>query len=54
MPPEGGIWVITVKEKKVVIKHISADLIIVNPLTKSMPPMKFKDHVDRMKIVSSL
>ena len=43
-----------VKEKKVVIEHISTELMIVDPLTKGMPPMKFKDHVDRMEIVSSL
>ena len=43
-----------VKEKKVVIEHISTELMIANPLTKGMPPMKFKDHVDKMGIVSSL
>ena len=42
------------KEKQVVIEHISTELMIVDPLTKGMPPMKFKDHVDRMGIVSSL
>ena len=41
-----------VKEKQVVIEHISIELMIVDPLTKGMPPMKFKDHVDRMGIVS--
>ena len=43
-----------VKEKQVVIEHISTELMIADPLTKGMPPMKFKDHVDRMRIVSSL
>ena len=43
-----------VKEKQVVIEHISNELMIVDPLTKGMPPMKFKDHIDRMRIVSSL
>ena len=43
-----------VKEKQVVIKHISTELMIADPLTKGMTPMKFKDHVDRMGIVSSL
>ena len=43
-----------VKEKQVVIEHISTELMIVDPLTKGMPPMKFKDHVDIMGIVSSL
>ncbi|RVX13557.1 hypothetical protein CK203_021005 [Vitis vinifera] len=33
-----------VKEKKVVIEHISTELMIVDPLTKGMPPLKFKDH----------
>ena len=37
-----------VKEKKMVIEHISTELMIVDPLTKCMPPMKFKDHVDKM------
>ena len=43
-----------VKEKKVIIEHISTDMMIVDPLTKGMPPMKSKDHVDKMRIVSSL
>ena len=43
-----------VKEKQVVIEHISTELMIVGSLTKGMPPMKFKDHVNRMGIVSSL
>ena len=43
-----------VKEKKAVIEHISNELMIANPLTKGMSPMKFKDHVDKMRIVSSL
>ena len=34
-----------VKEKQVVIEHISIGLMIADPLTKGMPPMKFKDHV---------
>ena len=43
-----------VKEKQVVIEHISTELMIVDPLTKGMPPMKFKDHVNRIGIVFSL
>ena len=43
-----------VKEKQVVIEHISTELMIADPLTKGMPSMKFKDHVDKMGIVSSL
>ena len=43
-----------VKEKQVVIEHISTKLMIADHLTEGMPPMKFKDHVDKMGIVSSL
>ena len=41
-----------VKEKIVVIEHVSTKLMIANPLTKSMPPLKFKDHVDRLGLGS--
>ena len=41
-----------VKEKTVVIEHISTKLKIVDPLTKDMPPLKFKDHVDRLRLGS--
>ena len=34
-----------VKEKKVVIEHVNTELMIVDPLTKGMPPKNFKDHV---------
>ena len=37
-----------VKETKVVIEYISTELMIVDPLTKGMPPFRFKDHVERM------
>ena len=37
-----------VKEKKVIIEHISTELMIADPLTKGMPPLKFKDHVKKM------
>ena len=36
-----------VKEKKVVIEHVSTELMIVDPLTKGMPPIRFKDLVDK-------
>ncbi|RVW92737.1 Copia protein [Vitis vinifera] len=39
-----------VKEKKVVIEHISTELMIADPLTKGMPPLKFKDHDIRLKV----
>nr|CAN61535.1 hypothetical protein VITISV_030616 [Vitis vinifera] len=41
-----------VKEKKVVIEHISIELMIADPLTKGMPPLKFKDHVMNMGLSS--
>ena len=41
-----------VQEKKVVIEYVSTELMIVDPLTKGMPPLKFKDHVDRMGLGS--
>ena len=43
-----------VKEKKVVIEHISIELMIIDPLTKGMPPLRFKDHVVRMGLSSIL
>jgi hypothetical protein len=41
-----------IKEKKVVIEHISTELMIVDPLTKGMPSLKFKDHVVDMGLGS--
>ena len=41
-----------VKDKKIVIEHISTELTIANPLTKGMPPFRFKDHVERMRLGS--
>ena len=43
-----------VKEKKVAIEHISTELMIADPLTKGMPPLKFKDHVEKMGLGSTL
>ncbi|RVW30282.1 Retrovirus-related Pol polyprotein from transposon TNT 1-94 [Vitis vinifera] len=43
-----------VKEKKVVIEHISTELMIADPLTKGMPPLKFKDHVMNMGLSSPM
>jgi len=43
-----------VKDKKVIIEHISTELMTVDPLTKGMPPFKFKDHVERMELGSTL
>ncbi|KAL0455815.1 UNVERIFIED_CONTAM: Retrovirus-related Pol polyprotein from transposon TNT 1-94 [Sesamum latifolium] len=39
-----------VKEGKVVIEHISTELMLADPLTKGMPLKNFKDHVARMGI----
>ena len=43
-----------VKEKKVVIEHVSIELMIANPLTKGILQLKYKDHVDRMRLGSIL
>ena len=43
-----------VKEKKMVIEHISIELMIADPLTKGMLSMKSKDDVGIIGIVSSL
>ena len=37
-----------VNDKTMVIEHGSTKLMIVDPLTKSMPSSKFKDHIDHM------
>ena len=43
-----------VKDKKVVIEHISTELMIADPLTKGMPPKNVKDHVVRMRLGSMM
>ena len=43
-----------VKQKKVVIEHVSTELMIVDPLTKGMPPKKFRDHVINMGLESMM
>ena len=43
-----------VKEKKVVIEYVSTELMIADPLTKGMPPKKFKDHVISMGLGSMM
>jgi hypothetical protein len=37
----------------VIIKHIYIELMITNPLTKSIPPFKFKNHAVKMRLSSS-
>ncbi|XP_073045794.1 secreted RxLR effector protein 161-like [Primulina eburnea] len=41
-----------VKDKKLLIEHISIELMIADPLTKGMSPLKFKDHTERMRLGS--
>ena len=41
-----------VKEKKVVIEHVSTKLMLSDPLTKGLRPLRFKDHVGRMRLGS--
>ena len=43
-----------VKELKVVIEHISTELMIVDSLTKGMPLKYFKDHVVQMGLGSTM
>ena len=43
-----------VKEKKLVIKHISTESMLVDPLTKGMPPQYFKDQVEQMGLGSTM
>ena len=41
-----------VQEKKVVIQHVSIELMSAGPLTKGLPPLRFKDLVGRMRLGS--
>ena len=41
-----------VKENKVVVEHISTRLMIANPLTKGLPPIACKRHVEYMRLSS--
>ena len=43
-----------VKEKKVIIEHISTGLMLADPLTKGMSPKFFKDHVVQMGLGSMM
>ena len=43
-----------VKDKKVVIEHVSTELMLADPLTKCMPSFKFKDHLERMRLGPTL
>ena len=39
-----------VKDKTMVIEHVCTKLMIADPLTKGMPPSKFKDHINHMRL----
>ena len=43
-----------VKEKKLIIEHICIKSMLVDPLTKGMPPKYFKDHVVQMGLGSMM
>ncbi|XP_031106199.1 secreted RxLR effector protein 161-like [Ipomoea triloba] len=43
-----------VKNKVVIIEHIKTELMLADPLTKGMPPFKFKDLVQKMGLSSIL
>ena len=41
-----------VKSNKVSIEHISTKLVIIDPLTKGLPPKTYKEHVDHKGLSS--
>ena len=42
-----------VQKHKVTIEHISTKLMIVDPLTKGLPPRTFVEHVERIGLCNS-
>ena len=40
-----------IKDQIIIIDHISIELMIVDLLTKGMPPSKFKDRVEKWDLV---
>jgi len=42
-----------VHKRRVSIKHINTDLMIVNPLIKGLPPKFYAGHVKNMSIMST-
>ena len=42
------------KGKKVVIEHVSTELMLAYPLTKDLPPSRFKDLISRMSFNSAM
>ena len=42
-----------VQKQRVLIEHISTNLMVAVPLTKGLPPKTFKEHVKRMGIIEN-
>ena len=42
-----------IQKHKVTTEHISTKLVIVDPLTKGLPPKTFVEHVERMDLINS-
>ena len=42
-----------VRDGKVIIEHIGTQLMVADPMTKGLAPNLYKNHVDRMSLVSS-
>ena len=42
-----------VQHKELLVKHISTNFMIADPLTKALPPKRFLEHVAHMSVVSS-
>ena len=42
-----------IQKQRVSVEHISTNLMIVDPLTKGLPPKTFTGHVERMGLMSN-
>ena len=42
-----------IKRHEVSIEHLSTELMIVDPMTKSLPVKQFKSHVEHMRLINS-
>ena len=40
------------KKKKVVIEHVSTELMLADPFIKGLPPSRFKDLIGIMSLIS--
>ena len=47
-----GLFICIMNCLHLVSEHISTELMIADPSTKGMPPLKFKDHVMNMGLSS--